>query len=996
VRAWALRKPADPELEQSERRFRALTEKSADLITITDAQGVIIYDTPNVQPTLGYQPGETIGHSLFEFAHPDDVALVQAAFQEIVKQPGAVRQIEARVRAQHGSWRWLAAVLTNLLDDPAVQGVVLNSRDTTERREAEETLAESERRFRALTEKAAGDIILLDAAGKVTYETPQESSLLGYAPGDLAGHSGFELIHPDDLAAGRHMFAEALRAPGNSTRGELRLRHKDGGWGWIRCRATNLLHEPAVRAVVLNLHNVTDLKEAEAALSRLNTTLELQVAQRTEALRESEANFRGYFENVAVGASQTNADGRFILVNDRFCAITGYSREELLAGMTPADLNHPEERYVDQEGIASVRGGDRYDVEKRYLTKDGRVVWVHVTVSPVLDAGGRFRSTAAVIEDITDRKRAEQALTELNETLERRVADRTSDLRDRSERLALLSDAAGALLTARDPLLFLDEIYARLSELLGLELYAHWEAAPGGDHLRLAVSRGLPEEIAAQIRHVALGQGICGRVAQTRQRMVVEDVQHSTDERITLIRSVGITAYVCYPLIAKGTLLGTLSFGTRRRNSFDSGALALIQAVCNQVATAIERQHAEAALRAARDELERRVDERTAELARTNERLLSEIAEHEKAEIALQSQATLLDMASDAIFAWNLDGPITYWNQGAERLYGFTPQEAVGRVGHELLAAEHEQGLDAFLKPLLQHGEWTGELTHTTKGGRRLIVESRMKLLDKPDGRRLVIETNRDLTERLKLQGEIVAASERERERLGHDLHDGLCQILIGARLKTESLVGHIAQGSPESSQRAQVVAGLVAQALEESRNLARGLEPVSDEPEGLTAALHQLADSTSRLFGVACTFTVSDPALVTNHNAASELFRIAQEATSNAIKHGHPSTISIRLSRDAEGVHLRVINDGTAFPSRPSSEGMGLKTMRFRAGRIGAMLSIQAGGGGGSVVQCTLPFTTGGLQAGADSAPELARHYAQDDLWSQQNPVNPEKGPDL
>jgi PAS domain S-box-containing protein len=861
-------------LAESERRFRALTEKGADLITVVDAQGIITYETPNLLPTLGYNPGDLIGRSIFELVHPDDLARTEAVFREIVQEPGAIREVEARVRAKNDAWRWLASVGTNLLDDPAVRGVVLNSRDTTERREAEDSLAARERRFRALTEKAAGDIILLDGAGTVVYETPQEVTLLGYQPGDLAGRSGFELIHPDDLQMARQTFAEALLTPGASVKGQLRMRRKDQGWGWIRFRATNLLHEPDVGAVVLNLHNITDLREAEEALSRLNATLEQQVVERTEALRESEAIFRGYFESVAIGAAQINADGRYIRVNNRFCDITGYKREELLGGMGPIDLTYPEDRELDQQAVTRVLKGEGYEMEKRYLTKGGRLVWVHVTVSAVLDRIGRFRSSAAVIEDITERKLAEKVLKEMNETLERRVAERTAQLHDRSERLALLSDAAGALLTASDPLMFLNGIYGRLSELIGLEVCAHYQSVPGMTHLELAVCRGIPDEVAPRIQRLEMGQAFVGSVALSGQRVLIEDVQHSADDRAAFIRSLGLTAYVCYPLVAKGALLGTLALGTRKRTTFDPEELALIQTVCNEVAAAIERRGAEEALRQAHDDLERRVAERTAELASANEQLVAET------------------------------------------------------------------------------------------------------------------------TERLKLQGEIVAASERERERLGRDLHDGLCQLLTGARLKAESLAAQIESRLPECSPRAKTVAALLSQALEESRNLSRGLEPVSNDPEGLAAALHQLADSTTRLFGVACSCTIGESAMVVDHNAATELFRIAQEAASNAIKHGHATMIAFRLSCEPEGVQLQVTNDGKAFPKRARTSGMGLKTMHFRASQIGATLTVQAGTEGGTIVLCTLPRSTRAVRGGGESAsPQGISHVHNNHLRSHARPDNVTSG---
>jgi PAS domain S-box-containing protein len=137
--------------------------------------------------------------------------------------------------------------------------------------------------------------------------------------------------------------------------------------------------------------------------------------------------------------------------------------------------------------------------------------------------------------------------------------------------------------------------------------------------------------------------------------------------------------------------------------------------------------------------------------------VFTDITERKGAEEALQQQARLLDLSSDAIFAWEADGAIIYWNQGAESLYGFTSEEAVGRVSHELLKTVHPQGFAQFRTALERAGEWLGEVTHTAKEGQTLVVETRQQVVQRGD-RRLVLEINRDITERTR--------AERERERL--------------------------------------------------------------------------------------------------------------------------------------------------------------------------------------------------------------------------------------
>lgn len=140
-------------------------------------------------------------------------------------------------------------------------------------------------------------------------------------------------------------------------------------------------------------------------------------SERDEALRESEREFRAFFENAAVGAVLLGPDGHFLRVNDRYCEIAGYTREELLAGMTPLGLSHPEDRAQDQECMAAVMAGQAVEMEKRVVRKDGTIAWLHVASNAVRDPAGRILS-AVIAQDITERKRAEEALGASQKLLE--------------------------------------------------------------------------------------------------------------------------------------------------------------------------------------------------------------------------------------------------------------------------------------------------------------------------------------------------------------------------------------------------------------------------------------------------------------------------------------------------------------------------------------------------------------------------------------------------
>jgi len=219
---------------------------------------------------------------------------------------------------------------------------------------------------------------------------------------------------------------------------------------------------------------------------------------------------------------------------------------------------------------------------------------------------------------------------------------------------------------------------------------------------------------------------------------------------------------------------------------------------------------------------------------------------------------------------------------------------------------------------------------------------------------------SRDITERVHLEREILEISEREQRRIGQDLHDGLCQHLAGIELMSQVLEQKLVRRSKEAAGRAGDIARNVRDAIGHTRLLARGLSPVTLESEGLMSALHELALNTEKIFRVACRFECDPPVLVSDFPNASHLFRLAQEAVSNAIKHGKAKRISIRLKEERGRMILSIIDNGLGFPPQiPKSKGMGLRIMQSRAGMIGGTLVFGRNAGGGASVTVTAPSRT-------------------------------------
>jgi signal transduction histidine kinase len=211
-----------------------------------------------------------------------------------------------------------------------------------------------------------------------------------------------------------------------------------------------------------------------------------------------------------------------------------------------------------------------------------------------------------------------------------------------------------------------------------------------------------------------------------------------------------------------------------------------------------------------------------------------------------------------------------------------------------------------------------------------------------------------EMAERERVERELLEISEREQRRIGHDLHDSLGQHLTGTSLAAQVLEGKLStRGQPEAADAIRVVK-LAEEGIALSRKLAKGLHPVEMEADGLMQALEELAATTTDIFKISTRFECDSPVLVRDGATSVHLYRIAQEAVSNAVKHGKARNVMIRLETVEAGIELRIKDDGTGLPdSPPNKHGMGLRIMAHRAAKIGADFSARREESGGTVVAC-------------------------------------------
>ncbi len=362
--------------------------------------------------------------------------------------------------------------------------------------------------------------------------------------------------------------------------------------------------------------------------------------------------------------------------------------------------------------------------------------------------------------------------------------------------------------------------------------------------------------------------------------------------------------------------------------------------------------------------------------------VVRDVTERRQAEKALrESEArlqTILDHSPALIFLKDPQGRYLHFNRAFERTFHLPLNEGVGKTDAELFPPDQAAAFRGHdVEVIGARAPLTFDEVALHDDGPHTSVVTKFPLLNQDGEVYAIGGIATDITERRRLQVEVAEVGERERQRIGQDLHDGLCQLLTAIRLKADALQQDLAKDSRGGAQAAQDMGRLLGEAINQAHGLARGLQLVAAVPEGLMLALRRLAESARALFGIACRCEIPGRVLVADNSVATDLFRIAQEAVHNAVKHARSRRVRIRLARRGEHLMLRVTNDGRPFVARPRTRGLGLQIMQYRAARSGGTLNIRPGLRQGAVVECCLELDQSGgvVRPGRDAMGAAHEH---------------------
>lgn len=405
-------------LRMNEERFRALIANNADLIAVVDAEGLFRFASDSILRIMGYVPEEVIGKNILQYIHPLDSSVIKNFFTTKNNVIGLAAQgFVVRCLHKNSSWRYMEMAYTDLLDNPAVKGVVLNMRDVTERKESEQKLSESEANLKRSQQIAHVGHWVWNVQKNIVTWSDEMKRIFGLDPETYHGDVDQVVansIHPDDRQRITEL-NEAVIRNGIAVSTEYRVLRADGSIRHVWAEPGDLVKDENGKITQISgiVQDVTEQKEAEEKLLEAHTLLEQRVKERT-------AEVQDLYENAPAGYHSLDANGVFVRVNQTELNWLGYSRDELIGVKSFLDLITLEGRNIFVDTFKNFKtSGWLHDLELEMIRKDGSVMPVLLNATAIYNENHEFVMSRTTLFDITERKQTEEKTRAANLALAR-------------------------------------------------------------------------------------------------------------------------------------------------------------------------------------------------------------------------------------------------------------------------------------------------------------------------------------------------------------------------------------------------------------------------------------------------------------------------------------------------------------------------------------------------------------------------------------------------
>jgi len=963
------------DLTERKKAEAAIREKEAELeLIVTQTPFMLIRCTRDLRyryvsrayaELMGRKQQDLAGKPIVEFLGKYGLEKIRPYVERVLL--GETVSYEQLVPSRNGQHFLTATYVPDKNESGEVIGWFASILDITERKKAED-------RFRMAVEAAPSGMIMVDQNRKIMLVNSQAERLFGYTRKELLGKS-VDLLMPERFAGEIAVLSRA-RTLGR----ELLGLRKEGTEVAIEVKL-NRIKIDEKRLVLASIVDVTERKKAQekiAEAARQQTSL-YQLSQRSQNAKSLHEVYAAALEGIT---SALHTDRASILLFDskqrmRFVAWRGISstyrkavvghspwkpgtknpKPVCIADMRLADISTSLKHTMRCEDIRAVAfiplviGGTL--IGKFMIYYRGPHVFTHSELDLAI-------TVARQLTQAIEHQKDEKAIRERERQLARELLDQKH-----------LQRISSQLIEKQD----IETIYTQIVEatvaLLRSDCGSMQMVLPKTDELLLLAHKGFDPGSASGLQRIPRNSGTsCAEAFRNGERVIVPDLEQCSfvkKEELASYRRAGIRSVQSTPLVSRaGDLVGMISNHWRTVHKPSKRELRLLDVLGRQAADLIEWKRADEEVRESEARMRATVEQATAGVARGD-----------------------------------VNGRIIFVNEKFCQMLGYTESELIGKVAADLTHPEDLQRTAVRFEQLIKDGTpfeiekryirknrsilWADVSVGAVRGADGKTQSTVAVVVDvtaRKEAETALQKSNEMLEQRVRerthelhltnkrlhseierrkgLEGEILSVSDREQQRLGQELHDGLCQHLTAVAFMTRSIALRLRDHRVVDADDIEKVAELVNKAAVDTRNLSRALHRVDVDAAGLFVALQDLADR--EIWRTACRLEAKPSFRIDDDAAAAHLYRIAREAVINANKHAQARQIVVRLERVRKEMVLRVIDNGIGLPKdlKPQ-EGLGFHIMNYRAQLMGGRLEIDSPQNGGTRVSCYLPVHPSG-----------------------------------
>ena len=937
------RKESERQLRETEERFRSAFDNTPVGMALVSLEGRYRQVNPAMCEILGYPEEELLGLTYRELTYPEDYEMSMAQVHRVEAGEQEDYSLEKRYVRAGGYPVWVS-LSVSLVRDPGGEPsyYIAQIQNIEERKQAEAAMRGDAERLAAIisTQRAIVEVEtdqesvmklvvdrsrqLTNASGATVEMIEGEELVYHTASGSARDHVGLrlqlsssisgecverrEILRSDDTSQDPRVDQSAIRKTGARSLIVVPLYHRQEIVGVLKV-FSGKPHDFDDRDV--------DTLQLMAGLiaAAMSHTAEFEAKQelldeRTASLariQDSEERFRAIFEGATAGIAIVGIEGRVLQTNPAIRALLGYDEEEL-KDLHFGDVTHPDDLRGELELYAELAEGrrDSYQLEKRYLRKDGRLIWGRLNAAPIRTPAGEVRFIVGIVEDITDRKQAEE------------------ELRKRAQQQAIVSRLGLRALADTNLHSLLDEAATLVAETLETRYSKFLELLPEEDSLLLRAGSGWEK---GHVGKANVGAGTGSQAAYSllsNEPVVAEDLEKEARFGASrLQREHGIKSGMSVVVRGPDRPFGVLGVDAKVRRAFTEDDANFLQAVANVLAGAIGRKRAEDALRGSEREYRR-----------------------------------LFELANDAILIYEPESRrILDVNENACEIYGY-PRETFLNMTMKELSLDRERGRQ-YLDDLLSRSSYQDfETVHRSYDGTPIDVLVNSSVIEFR-GERAVLSINRDITARKRTEASLMEIREAERRRIARDLHDAVLQDLSGTLQGLQAFEAESGENGVPVTLENEIAA--LRRAVVGLRGAIYDLRQEKEEPfvravESLVELNRQLKPERQITLSVSEGFT-SEP----GREIGVELLRVLQEALANTRQHSGARTVKVSLCQRNNEVLAEVYDDGCGFEADSArGGGVGLSGMRERVEELGGKLEVQSEAGKGTLVKATVPYSGG------------------------------------